>query len=764
MKLVVYGKEPLDVLCEMAVKMFSNIKNIHAVPTKFPPDTILKEGLNKVLFYKPVKDMRNIELLFPFKDDVEHYLTKPGHYLSHLIGHESEGSIFYHLKEKGWAQALYAGSMRECRGIAFFSITIELTEQGYEHYKDVITIIFQYFEMLKQQGSQKWIFDECKTLDDISFQFKEKSKPVRTVNVLSKDMLLYPKEHIIAGPSLYFEYNKELIEEFTNDLNSDNFVLIVSSKKGNENINFNELEWKKEKYYGSEYSILDIDNEFLAKLKNLELNPNLHLPAVNPFVPKDFTVEKIPKEDPNPKLITDDSNLRIWFKRDDNFFVPKLNVFFEIRSPIAKCSPLYYMYTAMYLQLVKEALNKESYYAEIADTKFNIKVSNEGNINISVQGYSDVIGNLLEIIINYLLDFKFKKEEFINVKDKFTRTLKNFSTENPYKQALHYAHYISCESIFSVDEKLEALKQLTYENLKSFIPLLLNQIYIEGFIHGNCNKETAKKLGNIFIEQIKPLPYPESLIKSSLRSLYFKKGFHGIYKTKALNPNDVNSSIQYSLQIGDIDDQDLRVKSYIIRQLMSEPCFDKLRTKEQLGYIVFSGLFTRPRIIELYIIIQSEYGPDYLEYKVEEFLNEFKETIKKIDDKEFKENKESVITKLLEKPKNLATQTATFFKSIEAKNYDFERDKRDSEYIKKITKEEIIEFYEKYVDVKSPERKKFSIHIFSKGKDNDLVKEKQDEINNILNKNVIIEDIYTFRRNQDFGPSPVSYKPIEEYQ
>jgi len=764
MKLVIYGKESLDDLCNMAVKMFSDIKNIHVVPTVFPNETMTKNELNKEMYYKPVKDLRNIDLFFPFKDDVQYYLTKPGHYLSHLIGHESEGSIFYHLKEKGWAQALYAGNMKECKNVSFFSITVELTEQGYEHYKDVIIIIFQYFEMLKQQGSQKWIFDECKTLNDISFQFKEKSKPVRTALVLSKEMLFYPKEHIIAGMSLYFEYNKDLIEEFTNKLNADNFVLVVSSKYGNKDFKYEENEWKKEKYYGSEYSIHDIDSEFLNKLKNLELNPALHLPKVNPFVPKDFSVEKIEKEEnPYPGLIIDNKNLRIWFKRDDIFFVPKLNIFFEIRSPISKSSPLNYMYTAMYLQLVKEALNKDSYHAEIADTKFNIKLSNEGNININVQGYSDVIGNLLGIIVNYFLDLNANEEEFTNVKDKFIRTLKNFSIENPYKQGLYYALYISNESVFSVDEKLEALKQITFNNLKNFIPLLLSQIYIEGLVHGNCDKETAKKLGSIFIDRIKPLPYPDSLIKDSIRSLYLKKGFHGIYKTKALNPNNINSSIQYSIQIGDINDQDIRVKSYIIRQLISEPCFDKLRTKEQLGYIVFSGLFTKPRNIELYIIVQSEYEPEYLEFKVEEFLNEFKVLIEKLDDDKFEKNKESVITKLLEKPKNLAIQTTTFIKNVESKNYDFGRDKRDSEYIKKITKSEILEFFNKYIDVKSPERKKLSIHIISKGKNDDLVKQKEKEIKDILDKNTIIDDVYNFRRSQVFGPSPISYKPIEEY-
>jgi len=41
--------------------------------------------------------------------------------------------------------------------------------------------------------------------------------------------------------------------------------------------------------------------------------------------------------------------------------------------------------------------------------------------------------------------------------------------------------------------------------------------------------------------------------------------------------------------------------------------------------------------------------------------------------------------------------------------------------------------------------------------------QKENDINDILNKNEIIEDIYSFRRRQTFGSSPESYKPIEEY-
>jgi len=42
----------------------------------------------------------------------EHYKKKPADYLSHLIGHESDGSILALLKEKGWATELLSGPKR----------------------------------------------------------------------------------------------------------------------------------------------------------------------------------------------------------------------------------------------------------------------------------------------------------------------------------------------------------------------------------------------------------------------------------------------------------------------------------------------------------------------------------------------------------------------------------------------------------------------------------------------------------------------------
>ena len=55
------------------------------------------------------------------------------------------------------------------------------------------------------------------------------------------------------------------------------------------------------------------------------------------------------------------------------------------------------------------------------------------------------------------------------------------------------------------------------------------------------------------------------------------------------NPDDTNSAVEVYLQVG----RDVRPRSMLLElaaQVINKPCYHQLRTTEQLGYIVFSGL------------------------------------------------------------------------------------------------------------------------------------------------------------------------------
>jgi insulysin len=88
---------------------------------------------------------------------------------------------------------------------------------------------------------------------------------------------------------------------------------------------------------------------------------------------------------------------------------------------------------------------------------------------------------------------------------------------------------------------------------------------------------------------------------------------------------------------------------------MSEPAFDQLRTKEQLGYIVFTGLKRlNQQYLSLHIIVQSSHKDTaYLDERVESFLALYRELLSALTEEAFGEYVTAVIEKLVEKPKNI---------------------------------------------------------------------------------------------------------------
>lgn len=59
----------------------------------------------------------------------------------------------------------------------------------------------------------------------------------------------------------------------------------------------------------------------------------------------------------------------------------------------------------------------------------------------------------------------------------------------------------------------------------------------------------------------------------------------------------------------------------LLAQIISEPCFNILRTKEQLGYIVFSGVRRTNGAQGLRVIVQSDKHPQYVEGRIDLFMD-----------------------------------------------------------------------------------------------------------------------------------------------
>ena len=131
----------------------------------------------------------------------------------------------------------------------------------------------------------------------------------------------------------------------------------------------------------------------------------------------------------------------------------------------------------------------------------------------------------------------------------------------------------------------------------------------------------------------------------------------------------------YFIYYGPVRDQKIRVTSALLTQVLSEPAFNVLRTREQLGYLVSCTNWTLSGLSErgLRIVVQSEKKPGYLEERVEAFLDEMKIRLETMTDEEFISHRSGLEKKWLEADKNLAEEVAKYIVQLNSGHLDFLR-------------------------------------------------------------------------------------------
>ena len=675
MKLVVLGKESLQELESWVQELFSDIpnKNLHRLRWDGIP-ALDEPELTTQIFVKPVMEQRLLKIEFAYPDEEELFVSHPSRYLTHLIGHEGSGSALAYLKELGFADSLFAEVSAQCSGTAMFCIDLRLTEKGRQHYREVLRIVFQYIAMLKQSPPLVWILEEMSRLAEVEFKFRQKRPPFRMVSNLAQLMqkACIPRENLLSY-TLIRRFDPENIKRGLSHLRPDNFRFFVIDQHLSG-------DWDaKEKWYETEYKLEKIPEDFMqdlwaaAQAPVTERPAKLHLPAVNEFVPQRVEVERKDVTDParHPMLILHDENVRVWFKKDDQFWVPKANIKLLLRSPVASLTPMNAIMTRLYVDLVEDSLNKYTYDAEIAGLEYSLSENAQG-LNIELNGFNDKMSVLLEKILLGVRDLEIKQERFDVVKQRLSRAYKNFDYRDPYRQINVFSRILISERSWAPFQMLEELPAVTAEDMHSHFPEILRQTHIEILVHGNMSREDALNITNLVQSTLRPLRFPECQWPSR-RAIALPSGANYLYERVLKDINNVNHCLEYVISVGSLSDRLQRAKLLLFGQIAKEPCFDTLRTKEQLGYIVNSDTGVYVTIGTWRILVQSERDCKYIEERCDAFLVKLEQDLRAMTDETFEQHKIGLINKRLEKVKNLSEEGSRFWTHITSEMFDFEQ-------------------------------------------------------------------------------------------
>jgi len=119
--------------------------------------------------------------------------------------------------------------------------------------------------------------------------------------------------------------------------------------------------------------------------------------------------------------------------------------------------------------------------------------------------------------------------------------------------------------------------------------------------------------------------------------------------------------------------------------LLYEHAFNRLRTNEQLGYIVSMRTDILSTVYGLMLIIQSTFAPAYLSERARVFWNSVQDILNAYSDDDLRTIQDVAGSILAPPPQSLLQLSDTYFSEILAQTFVFDRAQRQTQYIQSLS-------------------------------------------------------------------------------
>lgn len=679
MSLAVIGNEPLDTLESWVTEKFSAIVDRNAKQQKFDVDLYNKDDLPSQVSITPLTDQRFMILTFPIPYVEEHQFTRPRSYIGNILGHEGGGSLLSELKRKNWVNALSAGSGTDTRNSATFDISIGLTKTGVDHINDIITEIFHTINTVRESELPQWLYDESQLLDQLAFQFQEKSSASGIVRSLSVRAQQWPAAKLISGPYQRTRFDLEGINQILDHMTPDNLQVIVVAP-GLETDQITDR-------YDTHYSIKRIPEDVIALWSQATTNPTITMPPPNEFLPKDLTLKATGHGD--PVKLMDTPRLTVWHRTDSSYGVPRANFKVSIRTPAANADARSSVLTDIYVQMINEQLNEFSYAANLAGLGGGLTASSRGVV-MNVNGYADGQLKMIENIVQAMQNLNYDPTLFNRIRRKNIEQIQNSLEDAPYKRTAGDTQRLLYKPFLTDEEQIDALNSVSIEDLKDFSNKLLVAVKVVALSHGNLTAtetlQRIKVLQSAFIDNATAARVTRTrMVKLPEQSRYIKK----------LDLDHSDSSISIYRQSTERH-RASRARYALLRQLMSQPFYEDLRTRQQLGYFVFTYSIDSIQVPSVVLALQSPAaGPVKMFNAVELFLKEFEQTLADMPDDEFQRNVDALVSQVEERDNRLRERTNRYWAAIIREDYNFDASQLFADEARLITHNDILKLYRK---------------------------------------------------------------------
>lgn len=662
-------------------------------------------SLPKNLHLVSIQDYDKLQIMWILPNDKQHYDICPIEYISELLGTETKNSVCYELKNLKLCTMIQTYEQSRDDNTIILCLSLRLTELGKNNISSIINIIYHYIDILKNIDHERY-YEDFRVINKINFDYLSKDNSTDYVTNITKNMFEYPIKFILSHGFILNSFNSyvnSIIRDYLNFFNRNNNIVLYSSN----NVLDNHEYITNDKVYNLEYSNINID----TSLKLLSEDYKLSSPKYNQFIPNIDTLylSHITKE---PIEIYKN----FWIKQDTKYNLPK--VIFNLNmynDNISKTHKSYISHKIIIL-LLEEYLNPVLYPSTSVGTNYDIYL-NSSNIEISIECYTDIFMNIVLIITNAIkniyciLKLPNIKDKFTMFKDLLTEEYENTKLDPPYSRLFPLLYTSATKyNTGTIDDKLKILHSITLEDCINTANDLRDNLYTKTLLQGCFNLNIIKPIIDIindFIPNQKTCIYDPTINYDD----YIMFNPKTIINNKSTNPSEINNGILCIYNVCNFNESYVKDWKYILccvsvfESIAKEKFFNRLRTKEQLGYFVrcnktLYGHTLYPCLGICFTIQSPVLKCHQLEEKIKSFIDDLQDIIKSYNNNE-KDEFNDIITSLIKmydkNDDNLYEEFSRNNQIINRNYHNFNFRTSIIDTLKKININDILIFYDKHI-------------------------------------------------------------------
>ncbi|SSL80987.1 protease III [Klebsiella pneumoniae] len=392
------------------------------------------------------------------------------------------------------------------------------------------------------------------------------------VEWLADTMIRVPVEHALDVVNIADQYDPQAIKDRLAMMTPQNARIWYISPQEPHN--------KTAYFVDAPYQVDKISEQTFADWQHKSQAIQLQLPALNPYIPDDFTLIKSDKAWPHPQLILDEPTLRVVYAPSQYFASePKADISLVLRNPQAMDSARRQVMFALNDYLAGIALDQLSNQAAVGGISFSTGANN--GLMVNANGYTQHLPALFSDLLQGYFSYTPTEEQLEQAKSWYAQMMDSAEKGKAYDQAIMPIQMVSQVPYFQREVRRALLPSITLKEVLDYRANLKTRGRPELMVIGNMTADAATTLARQLQQQLGAdgnewCRNKDVVVNRQQLAIFNKAG------------NSTDSALAAVFAPPNVDEFSSTAASTLLGQIIQPWFYNQLRTEEQLGYAVFA--------------------------------------------------------------------------------------------------------------------------------------------------------------------------------